>query len=72
MRKLRLGPILEDKPVKLTLELSGELVRTLSAYAEAHARATGLAAPLPPERLIPPMLDRFMATDRGFKRQGDN
>lgn len=70
MRKLRLGPVLEDKPVKVSVELSAELARTLAAYAEAHARETGLSTPLPPERLIPPMLERFIATDRGFRRTG--
>ena len=66
MGKLRLGPIADDKPVKLAIELPGALYRDLLAYADAHARATGLAAPLPPERIAVPMIERFMATDRAF------
>lgn len=66
MSALRLGPIADDKPVKLTIELSGRLHRDLIAYAEVHARATGLAAPLAPERIAVPMIERFMAADRGF------
>lgn len=65
---LRLGPILEDKPVKVTVELSSILHAQLSEYAELHARENGIAAPLPPERLIAPMLGRFIATDRAFAR----
>jgi hypothetical protein len=40
--------------------------RELSAYAEAHAQATGQASG--PARLIVPMLSQFMASDRGFAR----
>lgn len=66
MSKLRLGPILQDKPVKLTVELSGALHRMLSEYARAHADAHGLDQPLAPERLIAPIVETFMAGDRGF------
>lgn len=68
MTKLRLGPVADDKPVKLTVELSGSLVRNLTEYGEVHARESGLPEPLPPERLIAPMLEHFIATDRGFAR----
>lgn len=66
MSGLRLGPIADDKPVKMSIELPGELHRDLLAYAEVHAKATGLAEPLPPERIAVPMIARFIATDRGF------
>lgn len=69
MTKLRLGAILEEKPVKLTVELSGALLRELADYASVHAKLTGLASPLPPERLIPPMIERFIASDREFGKQ---
>lgn len=69
MTKLRLGPIVEEKPVKLTLELSGELIRELAEYAAIHAKVTGLAAPLPTERIIPAMIARFIASDREFSKQ---
>ena len=68
MSKLRLGPVVEDRPVKLTVELPGALYRTLSDYALAHASESNLSAPLPPERLIAPMIARFMETDRGFAK----
>ena len=69
MSKLRLGPIEEEKPVKLTVELSGALMRALQDYAGVHARATGLETALAPERLIPPMIERFIASDREFARR---
>lgn len=69
MSKLRLGPVVEEKPVKLTLELPGSLMRDLADYASIHAKLTALDTPLPPERLIPPMIARFIATDREFARR---
>ena len=69
MTRLRLGPIVEEKPVKLTLELTGELIRELAEYASVHAKLTGLATPLPPERIIPAMIGRFIASDREFSKQ---
>lgn len=67
MTKLKLGPLVEDKPVKVTVELPGSLHRDLIAYAEVLARESGQPAP-DPVRLIVPMLERFIATDRGFSR----
>ena len=71
MTKLKLGAIENDKPVKLTIELSAAVHRNLVAYAEALSRQTGQK--LEPARLISPMLARFMSTDRAFARiQRDN
>lgn len=67
MTKLKLGPIVDDRPVKVTVELPGPLHRDLVAYAEVLARETG--QPISdPVKLIVPMLERFIATDRGFVR----
>ena len=67
MAKLKLGAITEDKPVKLTVELSAEVYRDLLAYAEVLARETGQEI-AEPAKLIAPMLARFMATDRVFAK----
>ncbi|OUI80767.1 hypothetical protein HK22_04770 [Gluconobacter sp. DsW_056] len=67
MTKLKLGPIEDDKPVKVTLELPATLHRDLAAYAEILVRGTG-QAPADPLRLVVPMLTRFIATDRGFAK----
>ncbi|GAA4184647.1 DUF2274 domain-containing protein [Shinella granuli] len=67
MAKLKLGPIADDKPVKVTVELPAQLHRDLIAYAEILARESGQSV-ADPVRLIVPMLDRFIATDRGFAK----
>lgn len=67
MAKLKLGPISEDKPVKVTVELPGALHRDLVAYAEVLSHETGQAI-ADPVKLIVPMLERFIATDRGFSK----
>ena len=38
MTKLKLGPLPDDKPVKVTVELPASLHRDLTAYAEVLAR----------------------------------
>ena len=67
MAKLKLGPIAEDKPVKVTVELPAAIHRDLTAYADILFREAGQPAS-DPVRLIVPMLERFMATDRGFAK----
>jgi hypothetical protein len=67
MQKLKLGPLDDDKPVKLTVDLPAAVHRDLIAYAEALARETGQPAHAP-AKLIVPMIERFMATDRGFAK----
>ena len=67
MAKLKLGAIADDKPVKLTVELSAALHRDLVAYGQALARETGQGV-VEPAKLVGPMLARFMATDRAFAK----
>lgn len=67
MTKLKLGPIADDKSVKVTVELPATLHRDLTAYAEILSRGNG-RPPTDPVRLIAPMLERFIATDRGFAK----
>lgn len=68
MTKLKLGPLADDRPVKLTVELPAAVHRDLVAYAAALAVETG-GEPVAPEKLVAPMLERFMASDRGFVRR---
>jgi len=65
--KLKLGPLADDKPVKVTVELSAAVHRDLIAYAAALGRTTGHAV-ADPVKLIVPMIERFMATDRAFAK----
>ncbi|MEO7689730.1 MAG: DUF2274 domain-containing protein [Sphingomonas sp.] len=67
MTKLKLGPIVEDRPIKVAFELPVSLHRDLVRYAEILGREQGQAIK-DPVKLIVPMLERFIATDRGFAK----
>ncbi len=67
MAKLKLGALDDDKPVKVSLEVPASVHRDLVAYAELLATETGRSV-ADPVKLIIPMVQRFMATDRGFSR----
>ena len=64
--KLKLSMLLDDKPVKLTVELSASVHRELVAYGEVLGRETGKSIDI--VKLVPAMLARFMSTDRVFLR----
>lgn len=67
MSKLKLGPLVDDKPVKLTVELPAAVHRDLADYAEVLGHETGQPVE-EPAKLIAPMVERFMATDRGLAK----
>ena len=69
MAKLKLGFLVDDKPVRLTVELPAQVHRDLVAYAEALSREAVSDAPVEATKLVAPMLARFMATDREFARR---
>ena len=66
MPKLKLGPLADDRPVKLTVDLPAAVHRSLVDYATVLGRETGQT--VEPAKLIAPMLSRFMATDRAFAK----
>ena len=66
MMKLKLGPIPDDKPVRLTIILSAELAGLLRTYADAVG--SGNSKPVTVERIVPHILERFIRTDRAFMR----
>lgn len=67
MTKLKLGPIADEKPVKINIELPATLHRDLVAYGEVLGREQNEPM-VDPVKLIVPMLQRFIATDRGFAK----
>lgn len=70
-KKLRLGPLPKTESVKLTFACPASLKADLDRYASLHAQAYGEAVDA--EKLIPHMLEAFMAADRGFRRgRGDD
>jgi hypothetical protein len=51
MMKLKLGPIPDDKPVRLTIIISAELAALLRTYADAVG--SGNSKPVTVERIVP-------------------
>lgn len=66
MTKLKLGPIADDKPVKVSHELPATVFQDLKLYARLLTDDGQPSAD--PLKLIAPMLARFMATDRAFAK----
>ncbi len=67
MTKLKLGALADDKPVKISVELPASVHRDLVAYAELLGRVTAQRI-TDPAKLIAPMIERFMSTDRAFMK----
>lgn len=67
MTRLKLEDLADEKPVRLTVEVSARLHREMLAYAIALNGGDAKGAPTP-ERLIPPMIEKFIATDRGYAK----
>jgi hypothetical protein len=56
----------DEKPVKITVEIPASLNLDLIAYAEVLGQQQGQPI-TDPKKLIVPMLERFIATGRAFK-----
>ncbi len=67
MAKLKLCELDDNKPVKVSIDVPATVHRNLVAYAEVLARETGRPVG-EPRKLIVPMIERFMATDRAFTK----
>lgn len=67
MTRLKLEDLADEKPVRLSVEMSARLHRELLAYASALNGGDAKGAPTP-ERLIPPMIERFISTDRSYAK----
>lgn len=67
MTKLKLETLEDDKPVSRMVKFPGAVYRDLTAYAEVLARDGGTTAP-DPIKLVVPMLQRFIATDKAFRK----
>lgn len=66
MTKLKLTSVDDEKPIRLTVTLPAALHRDLAAYAEILASESGKT--IEPSKLIAPMLEKFIAGDRGFAK----
>ena len=64
--KLKIGPLPDTTPVKLTVAVEPDLHGDLDTYAALYERAYGEKASV--AALVPHMLRAFLAGDTGFKR----
>lgn len=63
---LKLQPLPDRVPVKLTITLLPDLKRALDDYAALYARSYGTEEPV--AELVPFMLESFLKTDAGFRK----
>ncbi|WP_017670748.1 DUF2274 domain-containing protein [Blastomonas sp. AAP53] len=68
MTRLSLADIADEKPVRLNIEIPARLHRELLDYCAALGAGQTAGLP-PPERVVPVMIERFIATDRSYSRQ---
>ncbi len=65
MSKLKLRAFVEDKAVKISIDLPASLHKDLQIYAALLGDEQGREV-LHPKKLVVPMLERFLASDRAF------
>ncbi len=63
---LRLRPLPDRTPVRLTIIVEPDLAAALADYAALYRKIYGADAKA--EALIPAMLEDFLGSDAGFKR----
>ncbi len=66
MSKLKLGPLPETTPVKMTCTFLPEIHAALSDYARVYEREYGNKER--PETLIPFIVEAFLGSDAAFKK----
>jgi hypothetical protein len=67
MTRLKLSDITDEKPVRLSIEIPARLHRRLIEYGIVLSGGMSKDAP-EPAALVPPMLERFIVSDREFAR----
>ena len=63
---LKIGPIPDRSPARLTLSLAPEILASLVDYAAIHAAEHGREASV--AELAALMIEKFLETDAGFRR----
>lgn len=67
MTKLRLAQIIDEKPVRVSIDLPASVYRDLTAYGSILAKESGQAK-IEPTKLIAPMIEKFIKGDKAFKK----
>jgi len=66
VNNLKISALLDEKPVRLVIDLPAPVHRDLLVYAEAmnalHQQS------VTPQKLVAPMIEKFMLSDRAFLR----
>ncbi|MEZ6002042.1 DUF2274 domain-containing protein [Hyphomonas sp.] len=63
---LKIGPLPDRTPQKLTVLIDPPLAADLDDYARIHSEIHGVEVPV--AALVPLMLETFLASDSGFRR----
>jgi len=66
MPKLKLGPLPDERPVRMQVTFTAEQHALLVSYANAVAAEAGRE--VEPAKLVPRIVERFITTDRAFSR----
>lgn len=64
--RLKIGPLPDRTPQKLTVLVDPALAADLDDYAQIHSHIHGSEVPV--SALVPLMLETFLASDSGFRR----
>lgn len=67
MNKLRLGAIIEEKSMRVSIDIAAPIYRELVAYASILAKETGQTK-IDPTKLIAPMIEKFIKGDKAFRK----
>ena len=67
MPKLRIGKLPDDRPIKHTITFTAAQDTLIRDYAAAIAAQDGQSEPPTIEKLVPIIVERFIATDRAFR-----
>ncbi|MEM7569912.1 MAG: DUF2274 domain-containing protein [Pseudomonadota bacterium] len=65
-QKLKIGPLPDRTPVKVTISVEPALHAELKLYAKLYYETYGQKADM--SALVPSMLSVFLASDAGFKK----
>jgi len=69
MATLKITSVMDEKPVKLTVELPAHVFRDLKAYAEIMMTSEKGASRVDEPHLAARMIQHFMLEDRVFRRE---
>ena len=67
MKKLRLGDFVDEKPVRVSIDIPAQIYHELVAYGSILANENGQSK-IEPTKLIAPMNEKFIRGDKAFRK----